>query len=1223
MTEQTPREGTFGAVDWDALLQEIRAIGLTNPLLFFEANAFGQIDLERAHPGGMAQFVSSRSATLSNLVRDPLAFSRSFAAAKRIKAKADRLGSTTGISSVFLAGGLVSFTSKDGDLALPLLLWPVELTAKANDFEVAIVGSPRVNPGLVQTLKNDFGVELDTGGILATAAQSDDLLSIAVLDKVAQIDVPVALSTSRLLVITNFATAPIELEASLAKRETAVLKRLAASADAAQPVELEPVKVAEPFLVSDADAVQQRVISRAVAGQSFAVETMPGCGYLQTAVNSLAAMVMAGKRVLVVAPRRQTLYDLADRFADVGLPGLVIREDNTWIDAISAISRNEKAQPAQIDGARQRRAEAEARIEDYFDALNRRDPEVGYSISDVLLKLAQLSAMPKAPQSKARIDSGHLMQHADRSKALELLAEAQRLGEFDFGPQDTAWYQAEFDNSAEVAQILSLTKRLHEDAFVRLADLMRDYVAKVEFKHATSIEDWGVYLRLLTGIRDILERFRPEVFERNLDDLILATAARTSKSSMPGSSRRRLKKLAKELQRPGAHISDLNAMLTAARDYRQQWQSYCLSSKQPHVPGGISDVLVAYQSFHVDLERVQRHLDPQSTEPVLAKLSIADLAVKLRSLAEDTAALANLEERADVTGQLRAAGLGDVVRDFGRLHVKREQLAAELDLVWWQSALEQLIATDGRLLRYSSEQVNRLEAEFAAADAELVRSGAGALSAELSKSWHKAIESNATEKQLLRSLLKSDKTVSGRTLAEAAPGVWKALAPVVMSSPFEVHKVVAPDEIFDAVFVLDAAGTSVAENLVALTRAEQVIAWGDDAIAAATGFEIECSASGAEVDSESRSVYQEMRDRFGLETLAVNWRQGGQALGQFVNREFYQNRMEIWPTAADFAGESSVTLDVIEQGNRAATSIEGSNESLDAEVMRTVGLVLEHARDLPQQSLLVATASAAHASRLREQVNKAIGMRNDLGTFFEAHGGESFDIVAISDLQHRVADRVIFSIGFGRTSHGSVLSNFGQLSEAHGRRYLANLLVSARRQITIVSCFGPQDLPTDRLANGALLLRELLDAANAQWNADEESMSPMLRDLVGRIRKFGARAKLNFGDLIPMAVGYANNSAVVFDDSSLHGYNLTEKLRLYPALLKTMGWEYLRVHSFEMFADPQSLAVRIGDALGMQVTKRAVPLFDVPHSDDKPKSPRDLDGSNDRRLLDDKPPHWA
>ena len=61
--------------DWAKWQEEIRAIGVTNPLINFECNSFGQIDLERSHPGGFSQFVTGGQTLLSNLVRDPLAFS--------------------------------------------------------------------------------------------------------------------------------------------------------------------------------------------------------------------------------------------------------------------------------------------------------------------------------------------------------------------------------------------------------------------------------------------------------------------------------------------------------------------------------------------------------------------------------------------------------------------------------------------------------------------------------------------------------------------------------------------------------------------------------------------------------------------------------------------------------------------------------------------------------------------------------------------------------------------------------------------------------------------------------------------------------------------------------------------------------------------------------------------------------------------------------------------
>ena len=91
-----------GRIDFSRWRDEIRAIGNTNPLLNFESNSYGQLDLLRAHPGGIAQFVSSRSTLLSNLYREPLTFSRGYSAAKRIRERAQKISSNQGIETLYL-----------------------------------------------------------------------------------------------------------------------------------------------------------------------------------------------------------------------------------------------------------------------------------------------------------------------------------------------------------------------------------------------------------------------------------------------------------------------------------------------------------------------------------------------------------------------------------------------------------------------------------------------------------------------------------------------------------------------------------------------------------------------------------------------------------------------------------------------------------------------------------------------------------------------------------------------------------------------------------------------------------------------------------------------------------------------------------------------------------------------------------------------------------------
>jgi hypothetical protein len=72
-----------------------------------------------------------------------------------------------------------------------------------------------------------------------------------------------------------------------------------------------------------------------------------------------------------------------------------------------------------------------------------------------------------------------------------------------------------------------------------------------------------------------------------------------------------------------------------------------------------------------------------------------------------------------------------------------------------------------------------------------------------------------------------------------------------------------------------------------------------------------------------------------------------------------------------------------------------------------------------------------------------------------------------------------------------------------------------------------------------------------------------------------------------------------------------------------MGWRVIRVHTFELFSDPAALAVRIGESLGMQLTKRPQPLFDSAAFDETPEAWGDRSDNNDARLKGDKPPHWG
>ena len=111
-------------------------------------------------------------------------------------------------------------------------------------------------------------------------------------------------------------------------------------------------------------------------------------------------------------------------------------------------------------------------------------------------------------------------------------------------------------------------------------------------------------------------------------------------------------------------------------------------------------------------------------------------------------------------------------------------------------------------------------------------------------------------------------------------------------------------------------------------------------------------------------------------------------------------------------------------------------ESPEAEVARVVTLVVEHAVHRPDESLMVVTASRRHAERVRAAVTSAFAGRSDVADFVGRDTAEPFAVLTLEESVAESRDRVIFSLGYGLTKHGRVLSDFGDLSTPDGERLL-------------------------------------------------------------------------------------------------------------------------------------------------------------------------------------------
>ncbi len=1209
VADPTVEMGNVADDEWRRWRDELAEVGGTSPLLHFDDEPQHLIELSAAHPGSLPQFITGNSTLLSNLVRDDVALRVARVAADRITTKGIELRTVRGLEAVHLAVGLAHWRFHGENFCAPLLLRPLAIRRYGNDFELKLTEQIMLNPELSRALAEQFDIHLDARSFESLAMSDGVFKPQPVIDSLRGLTSHLDWFTVQpRLIVSSFCAVGAAMNRDAADLDHPVLDALAGNASARRLIEsgtnlVDAVGSDErspstDTLLLDSDAEQENVIAQITEGQSVVVSTLPGTGGTQTIVNALGTLVSAHKRVLVVSPRKSTLDGIRHRLTGVGLSGLAAHPRTLRRDLVQAISRNEKAtmpKVADVDDALVRLRKV---LLDYRSSLAHKDPALGVTVSDMLSALTALSNLPTPPSTTARLDYESLTQLATgRDEIAEKLAHAAALGEFQYGPDDSPWYGANFSTTPEAKQAHELAKRINHTDLPRLLERAYELVGQTRMRPFESIDELGVYLRLMLDIRETLDKFVPAVFDRSLTDLIAATGSRRESTSMSSGNRRRLKKLAREYVRPGVHVPDMNAALRRIQQQRILLQRYVDAGINPEVPLGIADVHVAHQKIVADLGQLDAPLGRTDRDSKLSALPIKTLVRVMSGLAAESTVMENLQERTTLITELREKGLTPLLTDLSNRHVPAERVADELELAWWQSALEHILAADKALLGANTKVIDRLESDFRLVDEAHASASGQLLAGTMAETWRIGLVDWPEEARELRALLKNNARVTPRELEDAAPHLSRALSPIWITSPYEVSQI--PDSIrFDAVFIVDAGASTIAENVGAIKRAKQVVAFGDTVTQSPTPFHTAVSDAATDAalaeDVETRHADSAMARLSGLLpglTLTRSYRAGGEDLAELVNQRFYGGEIDSLPWAGSFLGHGSLTLDYVSNGHGMPDPDTGTVESVDAEVVRVVNLVLEHATNRPRESLMVITASQRHATRVHQSVLAAFARRQDLADFILKDRAEPFTVLTLEQSVAESRDRVIFSLGYGVTPHGRVLSTFGTLGEPGGDRLLAVGMTRARRSMVIVTCIRPEDIDPERMQHGIAALAQLLREP-PRWTPRPpvtDGAEPMMLDLAERLYRNGLSVEIGYRGKLALVASYRSKAIIVESDVEVGAESLRESLRLRPEVLRRLGWHYLRVHGFDLFSDPVAVASKVMSILGAPETEPAHP----------------------------------
>lgn len=1195
---------------WAVWRRELETIGGPSPLLHFDDSPRTRIELSTTHPGGLAQFITGKTTLLSNLIRDEIALRGAKVAAGEVAAKGLELATARGIDAIHLGIGIAEWTYAGEQFRSPVLLRPLAIRRHGRDFEVKLRGHTYLNPAFARALDEQFQLRLDADAFVALADQDGSFKPNAVIDRLRGLTSHLDhFTVSPRLVVSSFAEVSEEMFADASNLIHPVLDALAGNATAKRTIEdgwapVEPVPSDErppqtDSLLLDADAEQENVVAQISAGNSLVVRTLPGTGGTQTIVNAIGTLVAQNKRVLVVSGRRASLLSVSQRLGDIGLPGIAVSPRSLRRDIIRSISRSEKAkQPhvGEVDDALTRLRKV---LLDYRGALSKADPALGVSVLDCVTELSRLALLPNPPATTARLSRSAVERlNTDRARAAEIMVAAAELGEFKYGPGDSPWYGAQFANGEEAMRAHVVAKRLDSEILPQLVSAANQMIANTHMRPFQTINELGVYLRLLIDLRDTLDKFLPMVFDRSISELIAATAPRKDFPDMSGGDRRRLKKLALEYVRPGVRIGDLNGALVRIQQQRVLWHRYVAEGATPEVPVGITEVQYLYQQAMQDLTALDRPLGLNTRETQFTGMPIERMLDRIGGLAAESDVLHNLQERTALMSSLRELELDPLIEDLARRHVPESQVAAELELCWWKSALGSLLERDRALLNANTPVLDRLEADFRLVDEAHASGNAQLLGWQLAENWKIGLVDWPDEATLLKRLLQRDH-LSAFDLQTTSPHLSRTVAPVWIASPYEVHTIVDTMP-FDTVILVDAGAMTLAESAGAIRRAKQVVAFGDPVTQTPSPFEIAIaerprSVALDEAEDEKlheQSAFAQLGTLVPTLTLTRSYRPGGEDLAELVNRRFYGGKIQSLPWAGSFLGHPSLSLDYVTNGHGMPDPDSGAVESPDAEVERVVDLVIDHASRKPHESLMVITASPKHAVRVMQAVLNEAATNSDLADFVVSDRPEPFAVTTIDQAVAESRDRVIFSIGYGRTPHGRVLSDFGTLGEPGGERLLAVAMTRARRSMGIVSSFEPSDLDDGRMKHGAVALAEILSEIGARQSAEAvpDDSEPMLVDLARRLEARGLNVALGHRGKLGLVASRGGMCATIETDEVLHRQSLRESLRLRPELLRRLGWHYLRIHAFELFSDPDAVATRIATMLGVDSAPVTAPI---------------------------------
>ncbi len=1186
----------------------------------------GKLGLDAAKPEALGRLLRGQAVRLKQLFSGD-ALVAATKTAEQIRKRIKEYDEERGVRVGRLVYGFATWRDPKEDRVprAPLLLREVSITRRPGMDELELVADKdvEINPVFLHYLRSTFRVEVDPGLI---AELNDDV------DEPEQ--VPLAIERLRIALEAvpdlRFATGVLvgtfhyaklamhqdlldnarvfagnDLFAAMAGDLEAIdrVRRPAGDVSLDQPDVTAP---ADEFLVLDADPSQNYVINAALAGRNLVVQGPPGTGKSQTISNLIASLAARGKTVLFVAEKRAAIEAVLGRLNQAGLGDLTLdlhvttaNKARVYEQFRTAIANSRSVPP--LDAARQ-----DARLDRLRRILVRHDsalhrPRQPWGISAFQAQIA-VTETPVDARTPIRLGGTALAglhgEAADeaRDRLIELwvlggLAPAESLG---------PWGGAHITDDADATRSHDMVIGLRA-AVPDVRRAVAELAARTRLPEPPTIAEAEVLANWCDRTVAAAAHWRPEIYRQDLDELLAATGDKADRTAYrPGLgwfARRRVLKRVKALRTAGGSAAQWHAELLELAAVRAEWQNLTGDVPPPAIDTG---------ALRSGLERARTPAGELATilPEDVATTEWDTLQERLGALAMDPNAPHRVARINRLTAQIDEAGLGDLVAWIGTQlpewpDEKRSGLIGDsFDHAWFASVLDLVMSTDDHLAAFDGAAHSTAVAEFAATDrAHLVATRHRVRRLVAERLTQVRGQHHDQDLFLDRELDKKRRLRTLRDLMRQAPDVLLAAKPCWALSPLLVSQLLPPTQLFDVVIFDEASQVQPAEAMAAMARARSAVIAGDSKQLPPTAFfesaleandELptdDATDGGEALTVDVESVLEAFNRALGASIageyyLGWHYRSQDARLIAPSNAYFYENRMTTFPGTST---DAPVTFVEVE----GAESAQGTSP---AEVRRVVELVLEHARTRPDDSLGVITMGLAHSEAIDRALQLRLRDEPELRDWFGETGDEPFFIKNLERVQGDERDAIVLAIGYGK-SGGRMMHRFGPLNMAGGERRLNVAITRAKKRMTVVAGFHPDDLDPEKLrSEGAQRLADYLRyaARGAQSATGAVRGAPVLNPFEIQVRNrllaAGVPVQPQWGERgqsIDFVATHPDDPermvlAIETDGATYHSAATTRaRDRLRQEHLERLGWRFHRIWSTEWFRHPDREVARV------------------------------------------------